>query len=54
MKVEAANRDEAVTKIKTIMDEKGIADHMGKNHPGQPLISVADCHMMIERDVVPA
>jgi uncharacterized short protein YbdD (DUF466 family) len=50
--VEAENRDGAVAMFKGMMDEKGIADHMSQKHPGQPVISVADCHAMIEQQVV--
>ena len=51
MTVDAPTRDEAVSKLKAMMDENGIKAHMDKNHPGQPLISVADCHAQIERDL---
>lgn len=54
MTVEADNRDGAVAQFKAMMDEKGIADHMSAKHPGQPMISVADCHAMIEQQVVAA
>ena len=54
MTVEAENREGAVAQFKSMMDEKGIADHMNKNHPGQPVISVTDCHAMIEKQVVAA
>ena len=51
MKVEAGSRDEAVTKMKGMMDEKGIAAHMSEKHPGQPAISVAECHAMIDKEL---
>jgi len=54
MTIEAGDRDEAVSKFKAMMNEEAIADHMGKHHPGEPLISVADCHAMIEQQVMPA
>ena len=54
MTVEAGDRGGAVAQFKAMMDEKGIADHMKANHPGEPLISVADCHAMIEKQVVAA
>lgn len=54
MSVEGATRGEAVSKLKAMMDEKGIAVHMAEKHPGEPLISVADCHAMIEKDLQPA
>ena len=52
MTVDAATRDEAVAKFKGMMDEAGIKMHMSEKHPGEPLISVADCHRMIEEHVV--
>lgn len=52
MTVEAENREGAISQFKTMMDEKGIASHMQAKHPGEPLISVADCHAMIEKQVV--
>ncbi len=54
MTVEAETREEAVTKFKGMMDEAGIAAHMQEKHPGQPVMSVAECHAMIDKDVVPA
>ena len=51
MAVDAADRAGAVAQFKSMMDEKGIAAHMKEKHPGQPVISVADCHVMIEKDV---
>lgn len=54
MTMDAATRDGAVAKFKGMMDEAGIKAHMSEKHPGQPLISVADCHRMIEQQVVAA
>ncbi len=54
MTVEAANRDEAVAKLKAMMTEDAIKQHMEEKHPGEPLISLADCHKMIEEQVVAA
>lgn len=54
MTVEAADRNEAVSKFKDMMGEAAIAAHMSEKHPGQPVMSVADCHAMIEKDVVAA
>lgn len=51
MKVDAENRDEAVTKMKSMMDESAIKAHMAEKHPGDPVMSVADCHAMIEKDM---
>ena len=54
MNVEANDRDEAVAKFKGMMDESGIKAHMDEKHPGKPIMSVAECHAMIEKDVMPA
>lgn len=54
VKVDAENRDEAVTKMKVMMDETAIAKHMGEKHPDMPVMSVADCHAAIEKDLVAA
>ena len=51
MTVDADDRDAAVAQFKGMMDEAGIAAHMAEKHPGDPVIPVADCHAMIERDV---
>ncbi len=54
MTVEAADRAGAVAMLKGMMDENGIKAHMTEKHPGQPVISVADCHQMIDQQVVAA
>ena len=54
MTVEADNRDEAVMKLKGMMDEAAIKAHMTEKHPGDPIMSVGDCHAMIEKEVMPA
>ena len=54
MTVDALDRDGAVAQFKGMMDEAGIAAHMSQKHPGEPMIPVAACHAMIERDVVAA
>jgi len=54
MAVDAENREAAVSQFKTMMDEKRIAARMNAKHPGEPVISVADCHAMIEKQVVAA
>ena len=54
MTVEAESREEAVRQFKSMMDEVGIKAHMTEKHPGEPVISVAECHAMIEKQVVPA
>ena len=54
MSVDAGDRAEAVSKLKAMMNESAIAAHMQEKHPGQPVMSVSDCHAMIEKDVVAA
>ena len=54
MTVEAADRNGAVAQFKAMMTEESIKAHMDEKHPGQPTISVVDCHAQIEKDVVPA
>ena len=54
MTVDAENRESAVMQFKAMMDEAGIKAHMDEKHPGEPVISVADCHKMIEEQVMPA
>lgn len=51
MTVGANSREEAVAQFKAMMDENAIKAHMAEKHPGEPVMSVADCHAMIERDV---
>ncbi len=51
MTVEAENRDEAVMKMKEMMNADAIAAHMAEKPPGQPVMSVEDCHAMIEKDL---
>ena len=51
MTVEAADRDEAVQKLKDMMDQAAIDAHMAEKHPGDPVMSVAECHAMIEEQV---
>lgn len=51
MTVEASSRADAVAKFKNMMNAEAIAKHMAEKHPGAPVISVADCHTQIEKDV---
>lgn len=54
MTVDANSREEAVTKFKGMMDEAAIKAHMAEKHPGEAVMSVSDCHAMIEKEVIPA
>ena len=51
MTVEASDRDDAVQKLKDMMDEPALEAHMAEKHPGDPVMSVAECHAMIEEQV---
>lgn len=51
MKIEAGSHDEATTKMKAMMDEAAITKHTAEKHPGQPAMSVADCHAMIDQNL---
>lgn len=51
MTVEAETRDEAVGKMKEMMNESAVAAHMAEKHPGDPVPPVAEVHQMIERDL---
>ena len=54
MTVEAENREAAVEQLKSMFDEAGIKAHMEEKHPGDPVISLSDCHAMIEKETVAA
>lgn len=54
MSVDAENRDEAVSKMKMMMGEQAIAQHMAEKHPGEPMVSVGEVHAGIEKDLQPA
>jgi hypothetical protein len=47
--VEAASRDEAIQKVKGIMTEDAIKEHMASDHVGQPVPTVEQAHAMIEQ-----
>ena len=50
--VDGEDRAGAVAQIKSMFNQAAIDAHMAEKHPGDPSISEADCHMIIERDVV--
>lgn len=54
MTVEAGSREEAVGKMKGMMDETAVAAHMSEKHPGEPMMSVAQVHAMIEQGLAVA
>ena len=53
MDMEAQTRAEAVQKFKDMMTQDVIDAHMAEKHPGQPGMSMADCHAMVEKEVTP-
>jgi hypothetical protein len=54
IKVDADNRNEAVSKIQGVMDERAIAAHFQEKHPGQAVMSVASVHGLIAEKTAPA
>ena len=54
MKMDASDRSEAVKKFKGMMTKEAIEKHMKEKHPDQQVMSVSDCHAMIEKEVVEA
>ena len=54
IKVDAKNRDEAVSKIQSMMGEKAIDAHLKEKHKGEPVPSVAQVHQMIAQNTVAA
>ncbi|MDP3963128.1 MAG: hypothetical protein Q8Q39_01390 [bacterium] len=52
--VQAADRKEAVDKMKIMMDEKAIKQHMEDMHPGEPIVSVGEMHAAIEKSLMTA
>ena len=51
MKVEGATREQAVSQLKTMLNESTLATHMKEKHPGQPMIPVSQVHAMIEQEL---
>jgi hypothetical protein len=54
IKVDASNRNDAVSKIQGAMDEKAIAAHFKEKHPGQQVMSVGSVHALIAQGTAPA
>jgi hypothetical protein len=50
--VEAADRDEAIIKVKEIMTADAIKEHMASEHPGQPVPTPEQAHDMIEQNLL--
>ena len=54
MEFPAKTRDEAVAACKAMMKQDAIDAHMSEKHPGMPSMSEAQCHAMIEKQMVAA
>lgn len=50
--VDAEDRESAVLMLKEMMTPEAVADHMAKNHAGQPALTTEQVHMGIEQGVV--
>ena len=52
MKVDSPTREQAVSQLKTMMNESAVTAHMKEKHPGQPMIPVSQVHATIEKTLV--
>ena len=52
MDMEGVDRADAVAKFKAMMTQETIDKHMADKHPGNSM-TMADCHAMIEKEVMP-
>ena len=52
MTADAANREEAVVKLKAMMTPDAITEHMTQNHPGEPAITQEQVYAGIEQGTV--
>jgi hypothetical protein len=52
MKVEGATREEAVSKLQSMMTATAVASHMKEKHAGEPAIPTAQVHSMIESNLI--
>ena len=51
VKVEAPSRQEAIKKIKGIMNADAVKQHMKTKHPGQPMVTVEQAHANIDKNL---
>lgn len=49
--IEAATRDEAVRKLKSVTTEGVVAEHMKKNHPGEKIPTLDQAHRRIDNEL---
>lgn len=52
--MEADTREEAVAKMKEMMNDDAIAHHMAEKHPNEPVMTVTEAHVQIEQNLQPA
>lgn len=52
MSVEAANREEAIEKLKAMAGEEATAQHMADKHPGDPVPTQEQVAAMIDQNTV--
>lgn len=50
--VKAANRSEAIRKVKELMTKDAIKEHMESEHPGQPVPTPEEAHARIEQNLI--
>ena len=51
MKVDGATREQAASKLKTMMNESAVKAHFKEKHPGQPVMAVSQVHALIEKSL---
>jgi hypothetical protein len=51
LSVEAGSREEAVEKMKNLMDEDAVAAHMKDKHLNGPTMPISQVHAMIESNL---
>jgi hypothetical protein len=53
IKVNAADRDDAVRRVQATMGKDAIAEHIKERHPGEPVPTVEQVHAMIAKAMMP-
>ena len=53
IKVQAADRDDAVRRIQATMGKDAIAAHIKERHPGEPMPTVEQVHAVIAQVTMP-
>lgn len=49
MSVDAGTRAEAVTKMKAMMNQEAVDQHLAEKHAGEPKMTMAQVHAQIEQ-----